>query len=270
MIRTRNFVWTTTYSPAVGSSEGWRPEDAPQFDAGGSLVTTHDTIEHLTNRTDWKSEVIASGVSIFTRGLSEPDDMPDTTARDLYNFWGRDHAFEIPEAPQHWKDWVWPSHAEMYWHKVEYIMKGLHEMIGSMIESGRFDPKEAKKYVPMEVMLKRLENLKAWVKVGFRLAMRVYGVKGPYAGNLMSKSQKASGVFVKIMDALQENYDKDVPDDNSRLTITYDTKTFEFKLKRHEGPNHKAEKHVVDPASELLSIIFGGAVPGRRSGHKFA
>lgn len=241
-IRTRTFEWIDE------PKNGWRPINTPEnFNPGGAVMVAHDTAEHFTNSTNWKGELITFGVIMFTRGINP--DMVDIMGQDLAGF-SSQHDYEVPVCPERWKNLKLPRVFET---RLRLTM-GMFRDTATRIflnEHSNISPDEAAKAIP---------DIQGWMRLGFAMACRLYGVSIKDEEAVKSKAIEASTSFTHLMQSVDADfYGGDEPVMGDKIEVTWDyANPANHHLRRINGPDHRSKG--MDFFSMLIRQLEGEIV----------
>lgn len=211
MKRSRSFTWV---------NNGWRPVDAPQFNAGDGLLTAHDTLEHFTNDTSFEAELLAFGATLFSR-MAHDHRMVDVSSTDLAMFLRDEHG-QVKAPNPRWNKPLPDADAEKRLRAfialatVKLMVFGTHQLLD-------FSPKQ---------LALALDRIETWVRLGWRLAARRYRGHTPREVELL---------FANLMQAINQDHEEHPPRQGDRLTLSFDPQSLQFALERSHPAARQAE-----------------------------
>lgn len=241
--RTRTFEWANggTVEPGwipVGAGEGWYP--------GGGFLAAHDLMEHLSDKSDWKHELRATGMALFDRRGVRTRDL-NSIVRDTVSFAAIDHDFDAPPAPA----LAHKPLPEKHERDIQAFAKEARKNIADGLAAAAKDKAE----VPENVRKNSgtfVDKALPWVRLGYRDALRVFGDNGHAVGELVDR----------VRDAVNNDHDMTRPLLGDRLTITVDTKALTLKLARSGNEGLSAAERDKRATSEhvkaLMDALLGG------------
>lgn len=202
-MRTRKFVW-------VAKNEGWRPLDAPQFDASGPLVVAHDVLEHVSNVTRFEGELVGFGVAMYAR---DPDDeMAEISSTDFAAFYLRDKQ-KVKKPAERWLKPLIPSEERVI---KKFSSLSSLAVLSMSLMNGLAPP-------DFDKTREATSNAAGWARLGWKLAKKLY--RG-------HTREQAAEAFTELREAINEDHELNPPKDGDILTITFDFKTLTHKLVR--------------------------------------
>lgn len=208
-MRTRTFV----YAKNAQGRDGWRPEDNPEFDPGDGFLVAHDTTEHLSNDPTFRSELIALGVTQYGRGY-RGFSMAETSAGDLAGFL-HEQEFKVPKAAKRW-------YKKLHGKDEVYVQTLLAQAYFELSVASVFGGVKAD-----DAQIKRsLRQSAPWIRLGFRLAQRVYR---------HVQRKDIVGAFESLMKAVNADHFSHPAKLGERLRVDYDPRTLKFNLTHLEA-----------------------------------
>lgn len=225
--RTRTFDWSHALpgQPAL-ASEGWKPTGTPEdYYPGPGFLAAHDTVEHLSNKSDWAHELRAAGATLYSLHGQGTSRSVMTVAEDVTGFAGAMHRWDAPQAPSRWANGK----------NDPEVLNAFASDMRRLIFRRAGNPDFVAKAMP-------------WVRLGYRAAERIWGKgNGLKVGHLMSS----------IADAINMDHDDHEPQDGDKLTVTVDTKARTFKITRSPDATERKPVFTDDPFMRLLMDIRG-------------
>lgn len=237
--RTREFKWA--HHPKL--HPGWIPVNAADgFYPGNGFIAAHDTIEHMSDKTDWAHELRATGVAVF----SEPgmnDRSFGSIVEDILSFAASDHELAAPDAPAFANNPLPPQHERRLQKFLAVLALDLREGIERADAAHAEVPPVARANAP--TFAKRAEP---WIRLGYRAALRVYGDNPRSVGAMMIEAKNAINI----------DHDKLRPVVGDTLTVSVDTKALSFSIKRGGTNDLNAEQRRSRNAREIIDRAFAG------------
>jgi hypothetical protein len=215
-LRTREFVWVPESSER---RYGWLPVDAPpDFYPGNGHIVAHDTVEHLSNGSSWKHELLTFGVTMFGR-MRMDRGMANVSASDFVGFFS-EHGYSVPKPLKRWDKPLTAEGESMLAQFKHYIAMHLKmEISYKLANGGRFEHTG-------EDVKRALNDAVIWFKHGWRIAERLHGKDSGH--NLM-----------QMFDYLSHEVTNDTllhpPHPGERLTVRVDRKAQSYSLQRRRG-----------------------------------
>lgn len=228
-IRTKTFVW-------VAEKQGWRPESTPQFNAGGSFLATHDTMEHFNDNPDFTHELLAFGSTIYDRVSRDFPEMWKNVTRDLIAFM-RIQKYEIEKPTREWHAKIAPAD-EQYLNKIvgeatKASLKLDEDPVSRMIFlGGNMDDLFAEPYGKAKIV-EAFRRAEQWIRLGWLVAHR------RYHNHTRSEVRHA---FAQLVDLINEDHEEHTPEDGERMTVTFNLDDLTFEIKHNPAAARQYRK----------------------------
>jgi hypothetical protein len=215
-------------------SDGWLPVNTPGFDPGGPHHVAHDVIDHITNSVKFKAELMAFGVTLYSRCQSiDSFGQSEHSAGDLAAFY-RQQTGPIEKPLARWYKLRLDANAE--------------RRINKFMESVRYK-------LPYTANKETLGRIEVFVRLGYKMAQRRYGT---------TRGVELADFWQELRNKIARNHDaRPPPQIGDKLTVTFDTKTFHSTFKRHNLKEHNDLKYLLaghdpwpDPGQDYYSKFF--------------
>jgi hypothetical protein len=214
MLRKKSFIWS------MERGGGWKPEDQPEFNAGGPVIVAHDTIEHLNSSTKFEHELIAFGSILYGRAYLDRG-MVDVMSDDLTKFL-LEQDMKVAKPRDRWSKPLHDMHAEGALQAVLLTVK-LQLMLSVM--TGRIDSADAV-YDTLD------HRVAPWMRLGFLLNERRY--KG-------HTHEQVYAAFKHVFDETIDDHEAELPQIGDRLVVTFNTKTLRTHVERDRSHRQHEE-----------------------------
>lgn len=216
-IRVRQFEWASQTCPCGCGKikHGWRPAGTPDnFYVGPGFMVAHDVIEHVGNGTDWKSELVAFGSTLFGRAPADHQ-MYEHVANDFLGF-ASEHDWDIPEANERWDEPL-PGDGE------KHLNAFMHAIVGEYLNAAMFKALTGDSPIKTTNDTKFwqvLERAEVWFRLGWRVSNRLFKTQGVEVYHL----------FERLRKAVDANIEQVAHKDGDKLTIRLDRANRTFSL----------------------------------------